>query len=54
MIYKGKASGEPRPLRQTHNQPACLVGALAPYNHSVPLAGVLGYRLSGTGQKLFG
>src|SRR3989338_2200802 len=27
-----------------HNQPACVVGALAPYNHSVPLAGVPGHR----------
>ncbi len=25
-----------------NNQPACVVGALAPYNHGVPLAGVLG------------
>jgi hypothetical protein len=27
-----------------HNQPACVVGASAPYNHGVPLAGVLGER----------
>ena len=27
-----------------NNQPACVVGALAPYNHGVPLAGGLGER----------
>ena len=26
------------------NQPACVVGALAPYNHGAPLAGVLNER----------
>jgi len=31
--------------RGTDIQPACVVGALAPYNHGVPLAGVLGWRI---------